>query len=114
MGAFGGHFGPFWSDFGAQSRRLEPVWSLFLTRLASQNDLNSPKFGTVGQGNYHTGLVGAFGGLFGPFWGLFQSDFRAQSKRLGPVLSIFDMCLAAQNDLHGPKSGKVGQGKYQT
>ena len=114
MGAFGGHLGPFLSDFGAQSKRLGPVWSLFIIYLAAQNDLNSHKSGTVGQGNYHTGLVRALGDHFGPFWGPFHSDFWAQSKRLGSVLRLFLICLAAQNDLNCPKSGTVGQGNYQT
>ena len=54
MGAFGGHFGPFWSYFKAPEQEsgacLEPILSLFLTCLATQNDLNSPKSGTMGQG----------------------------------------------------------------
>ena len=88
----GGHFGPFWSDFRAQSKRLGPVCSLFLTRLATQNDLNGPKSGTVGQGMtilYWWGPLGAILGHFGPF----QIDFRAQSKRLGclePISHPFD------------------------
>ena len=45
-----GHFGPFQSDFRAQTKRLGLVWSLFLTRLAIQNNLNCPKSGTVGKG----------------------------------------------------------------
>ena len=35
VGAFGGHFGSFWSDFGPQIKRLGPIWSLFLTGLAT-------------------------------------------------------------------------------
>ena len=170
LGAILGHFGPFWSDFGAQSKRLGPVWSLFLIHLASQNDLNSPKSGTVGQGNYHTGLVGAFRGHFGPFWTILGSIlewflgpeqeagacFETFSHAFGcsewlewpqiwysgtrelpdltdgailgaisewfycleqetgacmePVWSLFLTWLAAQNDLNGSKSGKVGRG----
>ena len=49
VGAFGGHVGTFQSDFGPQSKRLGPVWSLFLTSLATIKDLNGPKSGTVGQ-----------------------------------------------------------------
>ena len=55
-----GRFGLFWSV-------LEPVSPFFW----AQKGINGPKTDTVGQGNYHTGLVGAFGGLFGPLWGLF-------------------------------------------
>ena len=40
-------------------------------------------------------------GPFGAIWGLFLSDFRAQSKRLGPVWRIFFTHLATQNDLNG-------------
>ena len=42
FGAMLGHFGTFQSDFGPQSKRLGPVWSLFLTSLATQKDLNGP------------------------------------------------------------------------
>ena len=48
--------------------------------------------------------LGAIWGHLGPFgaiWGLFLSDFRAQSKRLGPVWRIFFTHLATQNDLNG-------------
>ena len=82
------HFGPFWSDFRAQSKRLGPVWSLFLTCLATQNDLNGPKSGSMGQDNaimYWWGSLGAFMGHFG----LFRSDFGPQSKRLGPISHPF-------------------------
>ena len=79
---------------------MGPVWSLFFTHSATQNDLNCPKSGIFD----HTGLVEAFRGHLGPFgaiWGLFLSDFRAQSKRLGPVWRIFFTHLATQNDLNG-------------
>ena len=82
------HFGPFWSDFRAQSKRLGPVWSLFLTCLATQNDLNGPKSGSMGQDNaimYWWGSLGAFMGHFG----LFRSDFGPQCKRLGPISHPF-------------------------
>ena len=69
--AFRGHFGPIWepfqSDFRAQSKRMGPVWSLFFTHLATQNDLNCPKSGIFD----HTGLVEAFRGHLGPFGGCF-------------------------------------------
>ena len=104
--AFRGHFGPIWepfqNDFRAQSKRMGPVWSLFFTHSATQNDLNCPKSGIFD----HTGLVEAFRGHLGPFgaiWGLFWSDFRAQSKIVGPVWSLFLTRLAAQNDFNGPK-----------
>ena len=93
---------------------MKPVWSLFLTCLAAQNDLNGSKSARVGEGKYPTLLVGAFWGHFGPFLGPFWSDFWVQRKRLGPVLRLFLMRLAAQSDLNGPKSGTVGQGNYQT
>ena len=38
LGAILGHLGPFLSDFGAQSKRLGPVWSLFIIYLAAQNE----------------------------------------------------------------------------
>ena len=85
---------------------MGPVWSLFFTHSATQNDLNCPKSGIFD----HTGLVEAFRGHLGPFgaiWGLFLSDFRAQSKRLGPVWRIFFTHLATQNDLNCPKSGTL-------
>ena len=63
----GGHFGPFRSDFRAQSKRLGPVCSLFLTRLATQNDLNGPKSGTVGQGMT---IMYWWGPLWAFFWTL--------------------------------------------
>ena len=65
------HFGPFQSDFRARSKGLGPVWSLFLTCLAPQNELNGPKSGSMGQDNailYWWGSLGVFGGLYGPFW----------------------------------------------
>ena len=111
-GAFGGQFGPFQSDFRAQSKRLGPVQSLFLTCLATPNDLNDPKCGTVGQGItilYWGGLMGNFGafwGHFSPFW----SDFGHPSKRLGHILSIFLTHLAFKNDLHAQKYCTIGQG----
>ena len=61
-----GHFGLLRNDFGPQSKRLGPVWSLFLTCLATQNDLNGPKSGSLGQDNtklYWWGPLGVFGGL---------------------------------------------------
>ena len=70
------------SDFRAQSKRLGPFWRIFFTHLATQNDLNGSKSGTVGQGNYHTGLVEAILGHFGVIlelrargWGLFGAYF---------------------------------------
>ena len=75
--------------FRAQSKRLGPVWSLFPNCLATKNDLNGPKSGTVGQSLtilYKWGPLGAILGYFGPYW----SDFRAHSAgALGPVLSLF-------------------------
>ena len=73
---------------------MKPVWSLFLTCLAAQNDLNGSKSARVGEGKYPTLLVGAFWGHFGPFLGAFGIEFRAQSKRLGPVWSLFLTYLA--------------------
>ena len=65
LGSLLGHFG---SYFNAPEQEagacLEPILSLFLTCLATQNYLNGPKSGIVdsGTGYYHTELVGAFGG----------------------------------------------------
>ena len=41
-----------WGPLGAILGHLGvgPVWSLFLTHLAAQNDLNCPKSGKVGKG----------------------------------------------------------------
>ena len=114
LGPILGHFGPFRRDFRPQSKIAGPDWSLFLTRLAAKNDFNGPKTDTVGQGNYHTGLVGAFGAHFGPLWKPFRSDFRDQSKIVGPIWSLFLTRLAAKNDFNGPKTDTVGQGNYHT
>ena len=76
-------------------------------------DLNGPKSGIVGQGITIPDSWGPLGAILGHL-GPFLSDFGAQSKRLGSVLRLFLICLAAQNDLNCPKSGTVGQGNYQT
>ena len=116
MGAMLGHFGTFQSDFGPQSKRLGPVWSLFLTSLATQKDLNGPKSGTVGQDLnilYWWRPFGAFWGLLGPFGGHFRyfwSDFRAQAKRFWHIWGLFLTPLANQNGLNGPNSCTVLQG----
>ena len=98
-----GQFGLFWSV-------LEPVSPFFW----AQKGLNGPKNDTVGQGNYHTWLVGAFGAHFGPLWKPFRSDFRDQSKIVGPIWSLFLTRLAAKNDFNGPKTDTGGQGNYHT
>ena len=51
MEAFGGHFGVIFKVLEQEAGAyLEPILSLFLICLATQNDLNSPKSGTMGQG----------------------------------------------------------------
>ena len=85
----GGLCGLFWDIMGhfrvILGACLEPISSLFLTRLATQNDLNGPKYGTVGHGMtilYRWGPLGAifghFGVILGPRvsgWGLFGAYF---------------------------------------
>ena len=66
-----------------------------------------PQIWYSGAGYYYTVMVGAFGASLGHFW-QFQSEFRAQSKRLGLFWSLFVTHLATQNDLNCPKSGTVG------
>ena len=66
LGAMLGHFGTFQSDFGPQSKRLGPVWSLFLTSLATQKDLNGPKSGTVRQDLNILYWWRPFGAFWGP------------------------------------------------
>ena len=118
----GGLWGLFWATLGNFRVILGPrakgwglfgtYWSLFLTYLATRNDLCGPKSGTVGQGItilYWGGLMGNFGafwGHFSPFW----SDFGHPSKRLGHILSIFLTHLAFKNDLHAQKYCTIGQG----
>ena len=71
LGAFGGHFGPFQAISGHLGVILGPrvrcwglCWSLFLICLATQNDLDGYKSGTVGQGI----TIGYWWGPLGPFW----------------------------------------------
>ena len=86
-------FGP----FGAFLMPISPFWA--------QKGLNGPESGIVGQGITISDWWEAFRGHFGPIWEPFQSDFRAQSKRMGPVWSLFFTHLATQNYLNCPKSG---------
>ena len=84
-GPFGGHFSPFWSDFGHTSKRLGHILSIFLTHLAFKNDFHAHKYCTLGQGItilYWWGPLGAILGHFrvilGPrarSWGLFGAYF---------------------------------------
>ena len=69
----GGHFGPFRSDFRAQSKRLGPVCSLFQAYFSPvwpvwslPKKLEWPQIWYSGTGYNHTVLVGAFWGHFGP------------------------------------------------
>ena len=103
-----GHFRSFRIDFRAQSKRLGPVWSLFLTNLASKNDLNGPNSGTQGQSITILYWLGPLVAIFSHF-GQFPSDFRTQSKRLGPIRSLFLTHLATQNDV-----GQSGTEYYHT
>ena len=110
LGSLLGHFGSYFNAIEQEAGAcLEPILSLFLTCLATQNYLKGPKSGTVRQDItilYWWLPLGAILGHFGPF----QCDFRAQTKRLGPVWSLFVTHLATQNKLNFPKSGTVGQG----
>ena len=69
-----------------------PFCRLFLHLFGALKGLNGPKSGTMGQCISILYWYGAFGGQFGPF----QSDFRPQSKKLGPIWSLFLYCLATE------------------
>ena len=87
-GAILRHFGPFWSYFKAPEQEfgacLEPILSLFLTCLATQNYLNGPKSGIVGQ---DITILNWWVPLGAIFW-----QFLAISE--GPVWNLFVIHLA--------------------
>ena len=82
--------------------------SLFLTHLATQNDLIGPSSGTMGQGITILYWWGPLEAILGHFRVIFGPEQEAWAC-LEHILSLFLTRLATQKDLNGPKSGIVGQ-----
>ena len=115
----GGLWGPFWAISGHLGLILGPrargwglCWSLFLTHLASKNDLNGSILSHWGI--YSITILYWLGPLVAIFshFGQFPSDFRTQSKRLGPIRSLVLTCLATQNGPQSPPLVQYGNTPY--
>ena len=99
MGAFGGHFGPFQSDFRPQSKKLGPIGSLFLYCLATEMTWRLLNLVQWDRGwHFCTGR-----GLWRPFW---VAKWVKSGIQIGPSLFLWGLKSLWNGPKWSPKAPK--------